>query len=91
MNDPMPEGFDIHVKTYEETIPLLIKNEVEYISFDHDLGTEKTGYDIASWIEKSAFAGTLDPIGWKVHSANPVGAKNIEVAMRQADKYWAQQ
>lgn len=54
------------------------------VSFDHDLGDadSKTGYDIAKWmIEKDLdMNGTFIPntLSINVHSANSVGAKNIE-------------
>ena len=44
-----------------------------YVSFDHDLGEEKSGYDFAKYIlEHSIAIG-----GFSIHSMNPVGAKNI--------------
>lgn len=46
-----------------------------YISFDHDLGEEKTGYDIAKFIVENQIPQEL--IHWRIHSANPVGAANI--------------
>lgn len=54
-----------------------------YISFDHDLGeNELTGYDLAKYIverdldENGKFIP--DNFGFTVHSANPIGKKNIE-------------
>lgn len=88
---PMPPDFDIHAKSSEEAIRILELGGVSFISFDHDLGDpdpKRTGYDVASWIESAAFYGTLAPLGWVVHSANPVGRKNIEDAMKCADEYW---
>ena len=44
-----------------------------YVSFDHDLGEEKSGYDFAKYIlEHGIVIG-----GFSIHSMNPVGAKNI--------------
>ena len=87
---PMPFGYDIHVKTAEETIKLLEKGDVVYISFDHDLGEEEngTGYDVAKWIEEAAFNKLIPQLKWKIHSANPVGEKNIKLAMDKADEFW---
>lgn len=50
--------------------------------------TAKSGYDVAMWVERMAFMGKLKPFTWKVHSANPVGAKNIERAMFNAERFW---
>lgn len=44
-----------------------------FISFDHDLGSDLTGYDVAKYIVDNEIQLT----GFTVHSMNPVGAKNI--------------
>ncbi len=84
----MPEGFDIHVKTAQEAIDLISQNRVVKISFDHDLGTELTGYDVAKKIEELAFNSKISQVEWSVHSQNGVGAENIKRAMKKADEYW---
>ena len=87
----MPPGFDLHVKTAAAAIIFLETGEVTKISFDHDLGPdgiEYTGYYVALWIEMAAHTGRIPPLEWVVHSANPPGRKNIEMAMRKADAYW---
>lgn len=63
-------------RTYNEAIELLSTSYVDYdlISLDHDLGEEKTGYDIAKYIVENQM--TVPPIA--IHSANPVGRFNIE-------------
>lgn len=88
---PMPEGYDRHVKTAKEAIEALLVWTVTHISFDHDLGEPEcgTGYDVASWIERQAFENTnVERVSWRIHSANPVGRRNIEAAMTSADRYW---
>jgi hypothetical protein len=56
------------------------------ISFDHDLGEGKTGYDamkfLVDYIIDNNLENLADEIVINVHSANPIGAKNIEM-------YWA--
>lgn len=92
----MPEKYDVHIRSYSEARELLIAHakDIKHISFDHDLGVdpnwdkEKTGYDIACIIEDFARKGLMKPITWEIHSANPVGSKNIEVAMKKAEEYW---
>ncbi len=42
------------------------------ISFDHDLGAKKTGYDFAKWLIEHNITGFFH-----IHSMNPVGASNI--------------
>jgi hypothetical protein len=46
--------------------------------------------DVAKWIEEQAFHGNIPRLVWAVHSKNSVGAKNMEQALRNADKFWDQ-
>lgn len=85
---PMPSGFDVHVKTAKALLALLYRGTVNFVSFDHDLGTGPTGYDAAKEIERAAFKGTIKPPEFDVHSANPVGAQNIIQAMHSAHIWW---
>lgn len=87
-----PEGFDIQARTAPEAIAIIKTGEIKFISFDHDLGlgSAGTGYDVAKWIEKNAFDGIMKPAEWVVHSANPVGRKNIDRAMMKAKQFWEQ-
>ncbi|HJZ18738.1 MAG TPA: cyclic-phosphate processing receiver domain-containing protein [Candidatus Nanoarchaeia archaeon] len=63
---------------------------VEEISLDHDLGENiPTGYDLLCKIEELVAAGKWNKNGWNwgvipifhIHSANPVGRKNMERAI----------
>lgn len=84
-----PKGTWIWVKTADEAINALRTGNVKLISLDHDLGTDPdTGYTVAVWIEEQAWEGNLPELDWRVHSANPVGAKKIEAALFCADKAW---
>ena len=83
------EGNEIWVKTMPEAISYLNQGNVSFISFDNDLGEgQEEGYHLADWIEEKAFDGTLSPLGWNVHSRNPVGSSKIVNAMTNADKFW---
>lgn len=56
----------------------------DYISFDHDLGEGETGYDFAKWLLEYLNDNDLtlpENFDYNVHSANPVGAKNIAALM----------
>ena len=82
-------GNEIWVKTPEEAIALLEGGNVASISLDHDLGENVgSGYDVAKWIEEQAYYGNIPRLQWFVHSDNPVGVKNITIALEQADKFW---
>lgn len=85
---PMPPEFNLHAHNYSEAIGALVFKRVEHISFDHDLGEVKTGYDVACYIEQQAERGVLPHMTWTVHSANSVGAGNIWRAMESAERYW---
>lgn len=60
-------------RSYAEAIEYL-KDNYDLISLDHDLGEEKTGYDIAKYIVENQMK--IAPVA--IHSANPVGRFNIE-------------
>lgn len=80
--------YDIVVRSYEEAIKYVLNHGMpSYISFDHDLGLScdgivaKNGYDFARWLIESSLDGKLKfPVDFSfwVHSANPVGKRNIE-------------
>lgn len=83
------------VKNVYEAIGLIMSFNIEKISFDHDLGIysvgtfeKNNGYEVAKAIEILSSIGAINPFSWSIHSANPVGRHNIEMAMKNADKYW---
>jgi len=73
-------------RTAEAAMSLIESGAVTRISFDHDLGTELTGYVVAKRVERLVAEGKIVMPRWQVHSANPVGRSNIEVAMRSAER-----
>jgi hypothetical protein len=89
---PMPnmEGFNCWCKTAKEFVSAIKFSELDYISFDHDLGSEEglDGYWVAVYIETLAAKHRIGRVGWDVHSANPPGRKNIEAAMTSAERFW---
>lgn len=94
LDDLRPCPDDHHLcLTVEEAKAWLRRGIVTHISFDHDLGDSywghpdpPTGYDLAKWIE--THADQIPRLTWAVHSANPVGAQNIRMAMWNATRYW---
>ena len=90
MDNPVyHEEWDI-VRNYDDFVKYITENGIpDEISFDHDLGddTVGTGYDVARYIEERCFNFGCECPVWNVHSANPVGRKNIEAAMMAAEKY----
>ena len=81
-----PHGWTL-CKTAKEVIEYIDAGLCKTISFDHDLGTKVTGYDVAKHIEEMAASGKLKTVPeWYIHSANPVGRKNISAAMESAER-----
>ena len=77
----------IVVRDAETAMSLVQTGKVTWISFDHDLGTELSGYDVAALIEELVFMGDIRCPEWDIHSANPVGRERIKMAMLSAEAY----
>ena len=88
---PKVEQFDVIIRDARSFFDRLIdilqdEGTISYISFDHDLGLEsQTGYDCAKMLV--TFDETTPLLAkdftFNVHSANPVGAKNIQMYLDQ--------
>lgn len=87
---PAPEGW-LHLKTAQDAIRLIQTGRVAKISLDHDLGPPEAGngYQVATFMEECAAAGSIPEIIWDIHSANPVGRKKMEQALDRASGFWA--
>ena len=73
-----PEGFE-RVYSYTEFVAYLEhKGLPDFISFDHDLGEEFSGYDCAKYLVDYCLDHQLLLPDFAVHSQNPVGKENIE-------------
>ena len=82
-----PEGFD-RVYSYEEFVAYLQQHGLpEFISFDHDLGEDFSGYDYAKYLVEYNLAHQLPLPDYQVHSQNPVGKANIEQLLENFRKY----
>ena len=89
---PMPADFDKHVVDAIHAIRLLQTRKVTFISLDHDLGDRTIvgeGNDVAKFIEFAAYQNMIPRLEWAIHSQNPVGEKNMLVALQRADGYWS--
>lgn len=74
------------VRTAKDCIELLNSGvQIDHLSLDHDLGDESTmtGYDVTVWIERMCMENPdyIPPTVMSVHSANPVGRKNMLAAI----------
>lgn len=83
-------GDEHWVKNANDAIAYISQNIVESISLDHDLGENAgSGIEVANFIEEQAFLGKLERIEWRIHSMNPIGRKNMERALNNAEKFWS--
>ena len=82
-----PDNTWVVARNTEEAQLYIKENGFPYlISFDHDLGINEnceelpTGYDFAKWVVEEDMPHGVLPENFEfwVHSANPVGARNIE-------------
>jgi hypothetical protein len=73
----------IIIRNYNDFVWIISTRGIPYeISFDHDLGENKTGYDCAKYLMDKMFEDfdreiCVIPPQYYVHSQNPVGAENI--------------
>ena len=78
-----PEGWDRAYNVWEALFKLELLQYKE-LSLDHDLNSflgpykELTGYDIVQWLVQRKLDGKYIPPIITIHSANPVGAKNMQ-------------
>lgn len=82
------QGNEIWIKTPREAIDYLKQGNVSFVSFDHDLGELGEGSVVANWIDEAAYNEEIPRLEWRIHSQNPMGAKNILAAMNSAERWW---
>lgn len=72
IREPIHNNFYV-VRNYQDCVDFLKNNTVSFLSLDHDLGEDKSGYDIAKFLVQEGIE--VEKIN--IHSANPVGRDNI--------------
>ena len=79
----------IWVKDYKEFVEYIINNGLpDSISFDHDLGLGKSGYDCAKYLVDYALDNNIKRLPkCACHSANPVGHDNILGIINSFNKF----
>jgi hypothetical protein len=84
-----PDGTWAVCRTAREALHFLELCDVSVISLDHDLGDGvPTGYDVCKWIEcKVHYDDSYVPPEMKIHSANPVGRKNMKAAIESINRF----
>lgn len=98
---PCPAGW-VLAKDYDEAVEILASCLVTDVSFDHDLGCDgfddggnlimkKSGYDVASWLEKRVATDATFPVpDMQVHSANPAGIRDLNLVIGSILRFAAQ-
>jgi len=67
------------VYNYADFVEYITQNGLpDFISFDHDLGEDESGYDCAKYLVEYCIEHNLQLPKFSVHSQNPVGKENIE-------------
>lgn len=82
LRNPTTDKNWVVVRSTAEAIEYVFNNNMpNYASFDHDLGGEDTAMLFIKWLINFDMDhnGAVIPkdFTWNVHSANPVGVKNI--------------
>lgn len=81
---PKTKGPWVVARSYDEFVSIIKeKGAPIYISFDHDLGEEKSGLDCVKWLINN----NIVVRDFNVHSANPVGRDNIISKMKSWIKF----
>lgn len=94
-NNPIYKDTDwVIVRSFDSFVSYVKENGVpNVVSFDHDLGEiiseskELGGFECAKWLVEFCIDNDINVPNYHVHSANPVGKKNIETYMNTAIKY----
>lgn len=81
-----PENWTV-ARSYNEAIECLKTRQVTDLSLDHDLGEDRTGYDVLNWIEKMVYEDPTFPVpNCSMHTSNPVGKQNMERCLNSIHK-----
>lgn len=75
-----PPGW-VQARDYLAAITVLSTGRVVEVSFDHDLGQGKSGYDVICWLEKAVANGVVPIPKMAVHTNNPPGRKQIQACI----------
>jgi hypothetical protein len=87
----LPFDWDVRewtvVRSGEDCLALLKTHidDIEEISFDHDLGSGISGYDVLNWLEEYVMTvgrpAKLSQL--TIHSRNPVGIEKMAIVVRR--------
>jgi hypothetical protein len=72
-NNYIGDYYLIIARSYDAAIKELNRFRYDVICLDHDLGEEKTGYDICKYIIENRISCNE----FRIHTSNPVGRQNM--------------
>lgn len=78
-NNYIGEYHTVIARNYNEAIRELKRFKYDIISLDHDLGEEKSGYDICKYIIEN----NIHCNEFRIHTRNPVGRDNMVQLLRR--------
>lgn len=79
---PIPKGF-IEIRSYLAFTEYITQNGLpDYISFDHDLGLEQSGFDCAKFLVNYCLDNKLKLPEFTVYSQNPVGKRKYRKSFK---------
>ena len=85
---PCPEYFTLARNALECRL-LLLSNDVNILSLDHDLNTRETGYDLCKWlVEAGQYDPNIYPEQIFLHTANGVGRDNMFKLLERYKPAW---
>ena len=73
----------VTVRSFEEFTAKIEADGLPYwLSFDHDLGLDKDGFDCLMWLTDYVVSNDCwEPIAFNVHSVNPVGRLRLQAGI----------
>lgn len=89
---PAPDGWTLAQTSKDAILAIctaLDNDDHEFeISFDHDLGGDDTTIPVVNYLEEQIVNGLrLHRFNWHIHSANPVGRVNLNLALTSIERF----
>lgn len=78
--EPKTQRDWVIVRSWDAFVEVILEKGIpSYMSLDHDLGEEKSGYDCVKWFIDHCIEKDVKPSEVEIHAhtANPVGRDNI--------------
>lgn len=87
----VPNDFEYEINwvvNFDGFVEYINKNGLpDVISFDHDLGEDKTGMDCAKWLVEYLLDNKKELPRFFIHSSNPPGSSNIRSLLNNFSEF----